>query len=254
MTAYFDLCAADPSLGLRYSDVPSWCMWEKDPESGLKRWRAKRDQTEAIGRLGHATPSPNSERYYIRLLLLNRLGVQSFEHLRTVDGVTYDNFHLACIALDILDDDQAHRRTMLEMEAVLTAYQLRRLFARLLAYCHVADPVTFWEEFQDHLCADFVFALSMRVSAGDGPSPKQLALASISRELEECGLCLTNFNLVVEGDVETLLAHVDEMHLTDASDVLDVPLPTADELQAQIASLNTEQRVVFDAVREAVRD
>ena len=36
LTAYFDLCAADPSLGLRYSDVPSWYMWEKDPESGLK--------------------------------------------------------------------------------------------------------------------------------------------------------------------------------------------------------------------------
>jgi len=94
----------------------------------------------------------------------------------------------------------------------------------------------------------------MRVSAGDGPSPKQLALASISREFEDCGLCLTNFNLLVEGDVETLLAHVDEMHRTDVSDVLDVPLPTADELQAQIASLNTEQRVVFDAVTEAVRD
>ena len=51
--------------------------------------------------------SPNSgERFYLRLLLAVVRGPTSFESLRTVDGVIYETFKVACIARGLLEDDE----------------------------------------------------------------------------------------------------------------------------------------------------
>jgi len=83
LVAFFQLCAANPSLKIRYADVPSFCRW--DPKRHV--WVLKSVQTDAIGRLAMATPGPNSERFYVRQLLLNVTSPKSFEELRTVDGL-----------------------------------------------------------------------------------------------------------------------------------------------------------------------
>jgi len=81
LQGFFALCANDPSLDIHYADVPAHFMWEKDRETGERVWRAKKEPTDAIGRLAQASPSPNSERYYVRLLLLNRRRlVKSWEY------------------------------------------------------------------------------------------------------------------------------------------------------------------------------
>ena len=178
LQGFFKLCADNPSLDLSYADAPAHYMWEKDREGRDKFWRRKKDPTDVIRRLAQASPS-TSQRSYIRLLLLNRTRATSFEDLRTVNGVVYENFHLACIALGILVDDQAHRRTMAEIESVMTAFQLRRLFARLLAFCDIADCLTLWEEFKDALSADYTFLLCAEGALQGDTSPTDLALAGI---------------------------------------------------------------------------
>jgi len=86
--ASFQLCAANPSLEMRYADVPSFCRWN------LRRheWIVTSVYTNDIGRLAMAIPGPNSERFYVRQLLLNVTSPKSIEHLRTVDGVFKGNF------------------------------------------------------------------------------------------------------------------------------------------------------------------
>ena len=45
------------------------------------------------------------ERYYLRLLLTVIRGAQSFQHLRTVDGILHPTFQATCVARGLLEDD-----------------------------------------------------------------------------------------------------------------------------------------------------
>ena len=69
-----------------------------------KVWH-KRKQGFAIGRMYHCNPL-QGERFYLRLLLTVVAGVKSFSHLRTVNGIVYDRYQEACVAMGLLEDDQ----------------------------------------------------------------------------------------------------------------------------------------------------
>ena len=159
LVAFFQQCAANRSSEMRCADVPSFCRWD----SRRHEWILKSLKTDSIGRLAMATPGPNSERFYIRQLLLNVTSPKLFGHLRTVDGVLKETFHEACIALGIVVDDQIYRRCLREIESVLSAFQSRKLFARILAYCYPSSPVALWDVFKSPLMADFLHLLSQPV-------------------------------------------------------------------------------------------
>ncbi|KAI9911223.1 hypothetical protein PsorP6_009643 [Peronosclerospora sorghi] len=50
-------------------------------------------------------PPTSGERFFLRFLLTVVPGAQSFEHLRTVDGVVHPTFQSACGALGLLKED-----------------------------------------------------------------------------------------------------------------------------------------------------
>ena len=62
-----------------------------------KVWQ-KRKQGFAIGRMYHCNPL-QGERFYLRLLLTVVAGAKSFSHLRTVNGIVYDRYQEACVAM-----------------------------------------------------------------------------------------------------------------------------------------------------------
>ncbi|CAG8540210.1 12608_t:CDS:2 [Dentiscutata heterogama] len=87
----------------------------------------------AIGRLYFADHTAG-ERFYLRLLLTKIRGPQSFDHLKTVNNITYPTFKDACIALGLLEDDNEWKQRLEEAAIMRSGAQLRLLFAVILIH------------------------------------------------------------------------------------------------------------------------
>ena len=84
---------------LYYHEFPSQFVWKKD----LGEWVPRQRQT-AFGRLVYIPPNAG-EKFYARLILSVVKNLQSFDDLRTVDGVLFETIREACLARGLLEDD-----------------------------------------------------------------------------------------------------------------------------------------------------
>lgn len=83
----------DPdALNVLYHDFPKFFTFDKNCP---KRWHRRRRHCDQLGRLHMVSPR-EGERYYLRMLLLHRPGVTSFEDMRTVDGTSVLVCRLIC--------------------------------------------------------------------------------------------------------------------------------------------------------------
>lgn len=100
LMGYFKYNEENPNAPVKhlYQDFPANYVWNR------KEWNL-RLRGEAIGRIPYCNPTCG-ERYYLRLLLINIAGSQSFDDLRTVDGRLCSTFKQACIELHLIQDDQ----------------------------------------------------------------------------------------------------------------------------------------------------
>ena len=79
-------------------------------------------------------------------MLLNIVkGPTCFENIRTVNGVVHPTFKAACYALGLLDDDKEWHDCLQEASLWGSNQQLRELFATMLLYCEVVDPLQLWK-------------------------------------------------------------------------------------------------------------
>ncbi len=79
------------------------CVSEFSRTSCLK---SRRETNEfAIYRI-YFISSLQSERFYLRLLLTIVANLTSYEHFRTIDDVMHSTFQIACVALNMIDDDR----------------------------------------------------------------------------------------------------------------------------------------------------
>ncbi|CAG8679327.1 5254_t:CDS:2 [Cetraspora pellucida] len=67
-------------------------------------------------------------------------------NLRTVDGVIYNSFKEACIALGLLQDDKELDECLAEAVQMQSGAQLRYLFATLLLFCRSSKPELLWKK------------------------------------------------------------------------------------------------------------
>ena len=75
---------------------------------------------------------------------LNRLSQfvyqKSFEHLKTVNGIVYERYQQACLAMGLLQDDEEWVQCFKESIIFATGKALRILFATAVLYASVVDP------------------------------------------------------------------------------------------------------------------
>ncbi|GJR63532.1 DNA helicase [Tanacetum coccineum] len=140
---------------LTYIDFPKEFVWYADS----KTWQPRRRKGQgSIGRLVYVHPN-SGELFYLRILLSHQKGCTSFEDIRTVNGRVYETFRAACDALGLLGDDKEWDIAMKEASFSSTASQLRSLFAQILIFCDVADPIklwkTYWREIYSKSVTDF---------------------------------------------------------------------------------------------------
>ncbi|GBN15496.1 hypothetical protein AVEN_64870-1 [Araneus ventricosus] len=103
LTAWFELNKNDQnSNNYLYTDIPHYYTFNK---SVMKWQKRQRGGQQVIGRMP-VVNIQDSERYYLRLLLLRKLGAVSFEDLKTVDGIVCNTFQHACKMQGLLEGDQ----------------------------------------------------------------------------------------------------------------------------------------------------
>ncbi|GBL97996.1 hypothetical protein AVEN_126889-1 [Araneus ventricosus] len=130
----------------------------------------------------------DSERFYLRMLLLRKTGVISFNDLKTIDGTLCETFQEACKVLGLLDGDQHWHDTLLEAARMQMPSYLRILFAIICGFGKVVNIPDLWTQHKQSLSEDFVH----RYSEETGPF---YALAELNELLKSYGLNLRKVNL-----------------------------------------------------------
>ena len=163
LTAFFELCQKDEfARTLLYSDVPKYYTWDVAQRVFKRRIQGEPlaghegiYSTDALGRVYTVHPN-NSECFYLRLLLHTVRGPTSFQDLRTVCGKVCASFKEACQILGLLEDDTHWDATMTEASASQSAFQVRQLFAILIACCGLSNTVQLWERHKESMAEDFL--------------------------------------------------------------------------------------------------
>lgn len=129
-----------------------------------------------------------SERYHLRLFLLNVKGPRNYDELKMVHGRVYPTYAAACVERGLARDDREWQACMDEASVWKMERQLRQLFAIILAWNSPKEPLKLWEEFRDVMSVDFLRRYSC--------TPEQahaMAFAEIAAELAEYGKTLRDF-------------------------------------------------------------
>ncbi|GBN03199.1 hypothetical protein AVEN_136525-1, partial [Araneus ventricosus] len=104
LTSWFELNKNDPSAhNISYSDIPQYYVFDKSTTNWKKRQRGGQN---VIGRLP-VVSILDSERYYLRMLLLRKSGAISFDDILTVNGLRCITFQQACQEYGLLRDGPA---------------------------------------------------------------------------------------------------------------------------------------------------
>ncbi|CAG8745237.1 12057_t:CDS:2, partial [Cetraspora pellucida] len=244
LTAWFQANTIYPEArNLTYANFPSqWTynIW-------AKKWKL-RQREYTIGRMYFVHPAAG-ERYYLRMLLSIVVDSTSFEDIRTINEITYHSFREACIALNLLQEDEEWDQCLTEAKQMQSGAQLRNLFATLLIFCNPLRPETLWKKHIYSLCDDILFqtycntgniALELRDT-----NIQNRALLHLQSILNKHGRCLEEFpympipiaNTNTEQD-NYLIREEQQYNIEELAEIIEKELPC----------LNVDQRAIFDEV------
>ncbi|XP_053598610.1 uncharacterized protein LOC128668835 [Microplitis demolitor] len=159
LMAFFELCKVDNfAKKLLYCEVPAYYVWRKHQFHRGKQGKIvpgylgiKKDHV--LGRV-YTVHSTNTECYYLRLLLHEVRGPESFTALRTIKDVIYPTFQEACRVMGLLEDDAHWDQTLAEVSISHSSFKIRELFAVMLVFCQVGDPIKLWDKYRDNFTDD----------------------------------------------------------------------------------------------------
>jgi len=162
LTEFFSLCQVDDfAKTLLYVNVPEYYTWNN------KSWQRRKQgtqvagypgvkQAQALGRVYTISPR-QGECFYLRLLLHNVKGPQSFAALRTVDGDLCSSFREACLKMGLLEDDNQYHLAMEEAIVSNSPASIRTLFAVILAWCEPSNPLEIYDNHKEAMAEDFLY-------------------------------------------------------------------------------------------------
>lgn len=90
----------------------------------------------------------------IPIMLHEVKGPTGFCDLKSVSEINHTTFQSACRARGLLEDDDHWERALVEAAISESAHRMRELFAVMLVFCQIADPLALWEKFKDNFSED----------------------------------------------------------------------------------------------------
>ena len=190
------------------------------------------------------------ELFFLRMLLYNVKGPKSYEDLRTVNGEVCYSFQEACIKLGLFEDDSEIEKCLTEAATVKFPKQFRQLFVTLMTQAIASNPRDLFEKFKSELSEDFMKDAKVKSLADNDTKSEQIinaTLMDLSYLFEAAGKSLTELGLPEPVNMPTNIV---------PREIRDEIYENVEELQGQtddaMSKLNTEQRIVFDTVKEAI--
>ncbi|GBL80268.1 hypothetical protein AVEN_169256-1 [Araneus ventricosus] len=145
LTSWFELNKNYPSAhNISYSDISQYYVFDKSTTNWKKRQRGGQ---KFIGRLP-VVSILETERYYLRMLLLRKSGAISFDDILTVNGLRCIIFQQACQEYGLLRGDQQWQSALNDAAQFQSPRQLRMLFAMICGFGEVEDVPDLWVQHQ----------------------------------------------------------------------------------------------------------
>nr|XP_027096038.1 uncharacterized protein LOC113715934 [Coffea arabica] len=192
LTKWFEINQSHiPARNLTFVEFPSKWTWKYN-----KRQWESRLQGKCIERLPYAHPH-SGERYYLRMLLNKIRGAQSFEHLRTIDGVVHPTFKAACATLSLLDDDNEWNEALAEASSWASARKLRSMYCTILMHSEVTNSYDIWQRHWKSMTDDLQYHIrrdmgNSQIRIDDGEL-QNLGLIELELILNKNGRSLRDF-------------------------------------------------------------
>ena len=79
----------------------------------------------------------------------------TYDPSRNPPHVIHQTFQDACLDLGLLQDDQEWISCMQSCATFASAYQMRHLFASLLLFNSISNPLELWNRFKERMSDDF---------------------------------------------------------------------------------------------------
>lgn len=159
------------ALTVTYQESPMVATWNH----AKKQWSRRKNKRKfpTIGRIEYVSPS-QPELYYLRVLLSQVKGATSFQDLLTTNKgtaqeVVHGSFKDACMARGLLERDDEWRDCMEEAKSCASPRQIRALFATILAFNSVANPLELWNAVRDAMAEDFLYELRRQLQDPERP-------------------------------------------------------------------------------------
>ena len=245
LTAYFRTNDEVPEArSILYCDFPQHFTWQKN--RWQRRVRKTRGTPETIGRIYSVHPS-QGETFYLRLLLHHQTGATSFETLRTINGRLCETFKEACLALNLLEDDNEWFICLAEAVKIQSPSSMRSLFITILLFCQPAEPMRLFETHKYDLAEDFHFRRSKQGYSNETLEAAAVndLLCDLDGLLEQHGRKTTDFGLPASD--RNLQNRLDFSY-----DEID---PQAEVLFTErFTQLNSDQKAVFEYIRKKIDD
>ncbi|GJZ35269.1 DNA helicase [Tanacetum coccineum] len=235
---------------LTYIDFPKEFVWYANSKSWQRR---KKKGLGSIGRLTYVHPT-SGELFYLRMLLCHQKGCQTFEHIRTVNHILFPTFRAACEALGLLGDDKEWDIALEEASFSGTPNELRNLFAQLLIYCEVANPMKLWRKYWQKMSDDIQRRTSKSLHIEDlyinDPELEGSALYELEIILNSYSKTVKDFGLPPLS--KKLLEELRNKELMEEKSYNRVEL--AKEVANLVPKLNVDQRRIYDLILTAAAE
>ncbi|KAK9056547.1 hypothetical protein SSX86_023909 [Deinandra increscens subsp. villosa] len=166
---------------LRYVDYLKVYRWDSSRKRWIKRATKKKP---SIGRLVYVHPS-SGELFYLRMLLNHKTRCTSFNDIKTISGVFHETYRTTCESLGLIGDDTEWALTFEEATLWGTPRELRFLFAQMLLFCEIANPVVLWNEHWNAMSDDIVNHVSKQTNVDPKCIPENDIQQQILYELEK---------------------------------------------------------------------
>jgi ATP-dependent DNA helicase PIF1 len=234
LTAWFELNQAQPQARqYLYSEIPEHFVFSN------RKWnRRKKGGEKVIGRM-YSVNIVDSERYYLRILLLHVRGADSFQYLQTVNGVEYVTFKDAAKVRGLLNDDEIWNTTLTEAGLIKMPRQLRQVFALICIYGSPNDIPLLWETHKENMTEDFLHETGHE---SECVHCEDMALADIQETLILSGKRCIDFGLRNPSN-----HHFHDTTIYNVAEENEVA-------NTLIQTLNLQQQEIFKTINEATED
>ncbi|XP_071688036.1 uncharacterized protein [Rutidosis leptorrhynchoides] len=242
-TQWFELNKRDENARqFTYAKIPIHYVWNQD----AKEWTPRKQ------RIVYSNPA-SGERYYLRMLLNIVKGPQSFEDIRSVNGILHPTFKDACFAYGLINDDKEWTEAIDEATLWASGSQLRDFFVTILLFCNVSKPLKLWEQHWEALSDDILRKRRKLYNYPDliltETQIKNYCLVEIEAILNKNGKSLADYPDLPQPD-QSLLTHKDNRLIREE---LNYNLQEMRTLHTTLHnSLTPEQLAIYEKVIAAV--